>query len=118
MTTTGFDWRHLVASSARGRKNELARAILGLADGVERIGEDLAAEDRDWTAWASESIRRWGVHIEGAEVTDLIDEVQAAATRRPALLIAGAFAVGFVASRLLQEPSERPSSSRWEVSDR
>lgn len=86
-----------------GQKGAAANMVEQLAQSVQRSGEQFEGR-QDWIASAigrgASELNAFAGTIRDKDVGELVGDVQAFATRQPALFMAAAFAAGFVVARV------------------
>ena len=94
-----------VTSRVDEQKNRAADGLGGIADVFRTAGNELRMENETLASYvdaASDQMRRVADHIRERGVTDMIDDLNQFARRRPALFIGGAFLVGLGIARFLK----------------
>jgi hypothetical protein len=108
-----------VTSRVDEQKNRAAEGLGGIANVFRTAGNELRSENEAVAAYvdmASDQLRRFADQIRQKGVTDMLDDVQDFARRRPALFIGGAFLVGIGIARFLKSSAERQAFSERESS--
>jgi hypothetical protein len=99
------------AGSQLNRQKETAASQLSqVANAVRRIRENLSGEDigpiaryaADYGDRAADGLERFSNYIRQQDPKQLLDDVQNFGRRRPALLLGGAFLLGFAGARLIK----------------
>lgn len=94
-----------VTSRVDDQKNRAADGIGGIADVLRNATNDLRGENETLASYvdmASDQMRRFADHIRQRGVTDMMDDVNRFARRRPAVFIGGAFLVGLGIARFMK----------------
>ena len=95
--------KQTLAGKLDGQKGAAADMVEQLAQSVQRSGEQFAGS-QDWIAGAvgrgAQELNTLAASIHDKDLGELVDTVQAFATRRPAVFMAAAFAAGFAIARL------------------
>jgi ElaB/YqjD/DUF883 family membrane-anchored ribosome-binding protein len=91
------------AESTRGRA---ADALDSVAQALSRSGQQLRAEDQtmpgDYLDRFGDQIRRASDYLRNTSTDDLVRRAEDLARRQPAVFVGGAFALGFLAARLIR----------------
>ncbi|HEV2100725.1 MAG TPA: hypothetical protein VGR45_17600 [Stellaceae bacterium] len=87
----------------------VAEAVRAAARSLDRSESPTAARYADQTA---ERIERFSRSLHQQRWSEIIDDVEDVARRRPALFVLGAVTVGFLAGRLLSDPSPQDHAPR------
>jgi hypothetical protein len=94
-----------VTSRLDEQKNRAADGLGGIADVIKNAGNELGIENETIASYvdaASDQMRRFADQIREKGVTEMMDDVNQFARRRPALFIGGAFLVGIGLARFLK----------------
>jgi len=94
-----------VTSRVDEQKNRAADGLGGIADVIRNAGNELRAENEALASYvdaASDQMRRFADQIREKGVSEMMDDVNQFARRRPALFIGGAFLVGIGLARFLK----------------
>jgi len=94
-----------VTSRVDEQKNRAADGLGGIADVIRNAGNELRAENEALASYvdaASDQMRRFADQIREKGVSEMMDDVNQFARRRPALFIGGAFLVGLGIARFLK----------------
>jgi len=108
-----------VTARADEQKNRAADGLGGIANVIRTAGKELGGENEAVAAYvdmASDQLKRFADQIRQKGVTEMLDDVQDFARRRPALFIGGAFLVGIGIARFLKASAERQAYSERESS--
>jgi hypothetical protein len=92
------------------QKNRAADGLGGIANVFRSASNELRNENEvvaQYVDMASDQLRRFADQIRQKGVTDMLDDVQDFARRRPALFIGGAFLVGLGIARFLKSSAGR-----------
>lgn len=92
------------------QKESAANDLTQVVDAVRRLGQSLAGEQNGPIARyaaqygdkAAEQLERFSTYIREQDPKQLLNDVQNFGRRRPALLIGGAFLLGFAGARLIK----------------
>ena len=98
-----------VTSRVDEQKNRAADGLGGIADVFRVAGNELRNENETLASYvdmASDQLRRFATQIRERGVTDMMDDVNQFARRRPALFIGGAFLLGVGLARFLKSSAE------------
>ena len=102
-----------VESRIADTKVRAAERVSTVAETLKSSSEDLRdrGEERvsHYVEQAAEQVERIATYLQDTDVADVVHRVERFARREPAAFMAGAFAVGFLASRLLK--SSRPETN-------
>ena len=106
-------------SQINRQKETAATEISQVANAVRRIRESLPGEEHGAVARfaaeygdkAANSLDRLSKYIREQDPKQLLDDVQNFGRRQPALLLGGAFLLGFAGARLIKSSMEAASSS-------
>lgn len=92
------------------QKTRAAERVSTVADTLKSSSEDLAGRGEErvsrYVEQAADQVERIASYLQDAEVSEVVHRVERFARREPAAFMAGAFAVGFLASRLLKSSRE------------
>jgi hypothetical protein len=107
-------------SQINRQKDNAATELSQVANTVRRIRETLSGEDNgtlaryaaDYTDKAANSIERLSNYIREQEPKQLLNDVQNFGRRRPALLLGGAFLLGFAGARLIKSSMDMGSEQQ------
>ena len=108
-----------VESRIADKKVRAAERVSTVAETLKSSSEDLRdrGEERvsHYVEQAADQVERIATYLQDTNVADVVHRVERFARREPAAFMAGAFAVGFLASRLLKssqpETAYLPSTS-------
>lgn len=100
-------------------KETAANQLSQVVDAVRRVGETLGGETNgpivryaaDYTGKAADNLERLSNYIREQDPKQLLNDVQNFGRRQPALLIGGAFLLGFAGARLIKSSMEAASQS-------
>ena len=102
-----------VESRIADTKVRAAERVSTVAETLKSSSEDLRdrGEERvsHYVEQAADQVERIATYLQDTDVADVVHRVERFARREPAAFMAGAFAVGFLASRLLK--SSRPETN-------
>ncbi|MFB3926624.1 MAG: hypothetical protein ACE14T_11280 [Syntrophales bacterium] len=98
------------------RKGRASEHLEKIAQALKKTGQQLREQDLASVAWhaerAAENIERVSRLIRHKDVDELIAKTEDMTRRRPVLLLAGAFALGFLLARMAmasQTPPRQPA---------
>jgi hypothetical protein len=99
------------------QKDNAATDLSHVVQAVRRFGESLAGEQggpiaryaAEYGDKAAASLERFSTYIREQDPKQLLNDVQNFGRRRPALLIGGAFLLGFAGARLIKSSMEQSS---------
>jgi hypothetical protein len=100
-----------VTSRVDEQKNRAADGLGGIADVFRTAGNELRMENETLASYvdmASDQMRRFADQIRQRGVSDMLDDVNQFARRRPALFIGGALLLGIGIARFLKSSADRP----------
>jgi hypothetical protein len=101
------------------RKDQAAGNLTDVSQAVSQVGSQLRQNDHDTLAqyadMAAQQVNRAASYLRERNVNEILDEVQGAARRQPALFLAGAFVLGVLGARFLKSSSPQ-SGSRYNTS--
>ena len=98
-----------VTSRVDEQKNRAADGLGGIADVFRAAGDELRNENETLASYvdmASDQLKRFATQIRERGVSDMMDDVNRFARRRPALFIGGAFLLGVGLARFLKSSSD------------
>lgn len=105
--------RTQVVSQLENQKERATGGLGTVAHALRQTGQQLREKQQEgiaqYTDRAAETVERFSEYLNGRDVHQLIGEVEEYARRQPAVFLAGAFALGFLAARFLK--SSRPGGS-------
>lgn len=88
------------------QKGRAAETVSTVADTLRTSSQQLSDSGQDgvsrYIERAADQAERLASYLDSTEVTEVVDRVEDFARRQPAAFMAGAFAVGFLASRFLK----------------
>lgn len=107
-------------SQVNRQKETAATQISQVANAVRRIRENLSGEDigpigryaADYGDKAADGLERLSNYIRQQDPKQLLDDVQKFGRRRPALLLGGAFLLGFAGARLIKSAMDTGSQQQ------
>ena len=102
------------------QKDNAATDLTHVVQAVRRFGESLAGEQggpiaryaAEYGDKAAASLERFSTYIREQDPKQLLNDVQNFGRRRPALLIGGAFLLGFAGARLIKSSMEQAAEHR------
>lgn len=102
------------------QKDSAATDLNHVVQAVRRFGESLAGEQggpiaryaAEYGDKAAASLERFSTYIREQDPKQLLNDVQNFGRRRPALLLGGAFLLGFAGARLIKSSMEQASQHR------
>ena len=120
-----------VDSTRTRAADALGSVAQALTSSVEQLRNENQAVPGDYVARAGNQIRRASDYLRNTTTDDLVRNAEDFARRQPAVFLGGAFALGFLAARLVKSsktptaggtiPHDRslvPQSSAWNTADR
>lgn len=94
------------------QKDNLARGLSSVADGIRQMGDNLRGGEQSQTPIAgltakygdslANQVEQVSNYLEKKDLRDLVRDVEVFARRNPAIFIGGAFALGIAAARFLK----------------
>jgi hypothetical protein len=105
-----------VTSRVDEQKNRAADGLGGIANVIRTAGDELRMENEtlaQYVDMAGDQLRSFADQIRERGVTEMLDEVNRFARRRPALFIGGAFLVGLGIARFLKSSADRGDDRRY-----
>ena len=108
-----------VEAKASTTMNQLSGTIDGVAHAIRRAGEDLRGEQPQLASvadTAADQVDRLSRYLHVSQPREVLDQIEDAARRQPALVIAGGLAVGLLVGRLLRTAA--PSIQATTTGDR
>ena len=91
---------------ADNQRERLATGIHQMAESLRQTGEVLSEHDQtlagDYTRKAATHVERVAGYIRESSIDQIVGDVEDFARREPALMLGGAFVVGFLAARFLK----------------
>jgi hypothetical protein len=114
------DIRDAAGSLLAEQRLRAAETVHGIAEALHRTAETLQRENVPLAAYADHAADRvaaFSMRIREQRWSDLVADAEALAHRQPALFLAGAISLGFIAGRFLTASERRdgnvdPASSR------
>lgn len=103
-----------VTARADQQKNRAADGLGGFANVIRSAGAELRGENEavaEYVDMASDQLKRLADQIRQKGVTEMLDDVQDFARRRPALFIGGAFLVGIGIARFIKSSADRQADN-------
>lgn len=104
------------------QKDNLARGLSSVADGIRQLGDNIRNSDAKQTPIAgltarygdslAEQVEQFSDYLEKKDLRDLVKDVEVFARRNPAVFIGGAFALGIVAARFLKSGNSNQALMR------
>ena len=98
--------REAAGSQLSGQKNRVMEGLGSLAQAARRSTQSFRDTQQDTVAQyiekAADQIEQFSVRVRERDVTELVQDVQQFARRRPVVFIGAAFAFGVVAARFLK----------------
>lgn len=88
---------------AAGHVSAVAETLHSSSEDLRDRGEEQVGR---YVEKAADQVERIATYLQDADVGEVVDRVERFARREPAAFMAGAFAVGFLASRLLKSSRE------------
>lgn len=114
--TTFRDARDRASSSLSEGRRQAAEQIGGIGGAFHRTGEQLRSEDQARFADVADSVGRQvdrvADYLRDSDGRTIARDVESLARRQPALVFAGAFALGLVAARFLKSSDPNPDFGR------
>ena len=105
-----------VEAQASTTMTQLATAIEDVAGAIRRAGAELRQEQpqvASFTDTAADQVERVADYLERHEPRDILDTIEDAARRQPALVIGGGIAIGLLLGRLLRSAAPIDQESRY-----
>jgi hypothetical protein len=109
------------------QKDNLARGLSSVADGIRQMGENLRGGEQETpiaglTAKYGDSlaqqVEQFSNYLEQKDLRDLVKDVEVFARRNPAVFIGGAFTLGILAARFLKSGNPNQALMRRPSRDR
>lgn len=98
--------REQATSQLNTQKNKATDGLGTVASAVRQTTDRLRSDNHDTVAHyaeqAADQIERLSAQIRGKDVSELLNDAQRLARRRPALFVGGAFAVGLLGARFMK----------------
>jgi glucan phosphorylase len=88
---------------AAGHVSAVAETLHSSSEDLRGRGEEKVSQ---YVEKAAGQVERMATYLQDADVGEVVDRVERFARREPAAFMAGAFAVGFLASRFLKSSRE------------
>ena len=102
--------REQATSQLNTQKNKATDGLGTVASAVRQTTDRLRSDNHDTVAHyaeqAADQIERLSERIRGKDVSELLNDAQQLARRRPALFVGGAFAVGLLGARFMKSSAE------------
>jgi hypothetical protein len=99
------------------RSTQAGEQVQSVAQAMRQSGDQLRSQETEGAAkvveGSAERVERLGSYLERASADEILNDVEDFARRQPWVVVAGAFALGLVASRFLKASSSR----RYQESD-
>ena len=104
------------------QKDSAVSDLSHVAQAVRRFGESLAGEKggpiaryaAEYGDKAANSLERFSTYIREQDPKQLLNDVQKFGRRRPALLVGGAFLLGFAGARLIKSSMEQAAQHSFD----
>ncbi len=104
-----------VESRLATQKKQATHGMQNLAGALEQTSQQLRQQGQEslaeYTTKAADQVQHLAQYLNQHDINDLIDQTQNYARQHPVPFLAGAFALGFAASRFLKS-SAQPASTR------
>jgi hypothetical protein len=101
--------RGQVSSQVDQRSTEAGERLRAMAGDAHTVGDELRKQGKDQPArladQAADRVERLGGYLQEADGDRILSDLEGFGRRRPAALVAGGLAVGFLASRFLKASS-------------
>jgi gas vesicle protein len=98
-------------SQIAARKSQAADSLTDVSHAVSQVGSQLRQSNHESLAqyadMATQRVDRLASYMRERDIGEMVDEAQEFARRRPALVLAGAFALGVIGARFLKSSSPR-----------
>ncbi|MBX5480588.1 MAG: hypothetical protein IRZ16_01885 [Myxococcaceae bacterium] len=94
--------RRKVYEKVDAQKSFLSSGLEKLADSVAHAGEDMQGPEAKVAQQVARYVRKAHEVIEGKSTEDLVDGAVREVKERPAVMLAGAFTLGFIGARFLR----------------
>jgi hypothetical protein len=94
-----------VVSTLTEQKDKVAESLNMVGQGLLEMSNRLQEQGAPigtYVQSGQQAIDRFSGYLRECEITDLMDDVQSFARQRPALIVGGLFALGFMAGRFLR----------------
>jgi exonuclease VII large subunit len=109
--------REQAAAQLSKQKERATDGLGSVADAVRGTTEQLRNNQHDKVAQfaeqAAQQIDRLSERLRNKDVTELLDDAQQLARRRPAMFVGGAFAIGLLGARFMKSSSTDSSNDDW-----
>ena len=102
------------------RKRSAAARVNGIAEAIERTGEQFSESEPTLADLASRiagTVGNLATRLREGSIDDLVDDTRAMARRNPGLFIAGGLIAGFVLARFVKASSQRAPTLTDEVDE-
>ena len=102
------------------RKRSAAARVNGIAEAIERTGEQFSESEPTLADLASRiagTVGNLATRLREGSIDDLVDDTRALARRNPALFIAGGLVAGFVLARFVKASAHRAPTLTEEVDE-
>lgn len=102
------------------RKRSAAQRVDGIAQAIERTGEQFSATEPTLADLASRlagTVGNLATRLREGSIDDLVDDTRALARRNPGLFIAGGLVAGFVLARFVKASARRAPTLTDEVDE-
>lgn len=102
------------------RKRSAAARVNGIAEALERTGEQFSESEPTLADLASRiagTVGNLATRLREGSIDDLVDDTRAMARRNPGLFIAGGLIAGFVLARFVKASSQRAPTLTDEVDE-
>jgi len=109
--------REQAAAQLSKQKDRATDGLGSVADAVRGTTEQLRNNQHDKVAQfaeqAAQQIDRLSERLRNKDVTELLDDAQQLARRRPAMFVGGAFAIGLLGARFMKSSSTSSTNDDW-----
>jgi len=95
-------------SQLETQKDRAAEGLESVAQAIQQTGEQLRQQNQTVGQYAetiAQQVERWSGFLRDQNIDQIVSEAENLARRQPAVLLGGAFALGFLAARFLKSSS-------------
>lgn len=107
--------REQAASRLGAQKDTAAAGLTSVAQALRQTGDTLRQQDQmgvtSYIDSAASQVEQFSNYLQNSDISQLVDDVERFARRRPALFIGGAFALGILGARFLKSSRQQVAPS-------
>jgi len=107
--------REQATSKLGAQKDTAAAGLTSVAQALRQTGQHLREQDQtgvtSYIDSAADQVEQLSSYLQGRDISQLVDDVERFARRRPVLFIGGAFALGILGARFLKSSRQQVATS-------